>query len=90
MEALWFFLTVPARLMPILWPVFTVPLWLGAVALVLRPIVVPGVDPERLPRIMRLTFAWPLVVFIETFALLWLTAAIGFFVLILAARAAQP
>lgn len=88
MEALWFFVTAPARLMPVLWPLFTVPLLLGAVALVVRPVVVRRLDPERRPRIMRSSFAWPLVVIIGTFALLWLMVSISFFMLILATRAA--
>jgi hypothetical protein len=89
MEALWFFLSVPARLMPVLWPVFTVPLMLGAFALVLRPVVLRGVEPERLSRVMRSSFAWPLAVVVGTFVLLWLTVSLGFFVLILAAQAGQ-
>jgi hypothetical protein len=89
MEALWFFLSAPARLMPSLWPVFTIPLMLGALTLAVRPAVLRRVGAERMPRMLRSSFAWPLAVVVGTFVLLWLTMSLVLVVLLLAARAGQ-
>jgi hypothetical protein len=86
LEFLWFALTSPWALMPILWPVFAVSAGMALVfALIIRPWAYRAVGKDRVHRLMRSTLGWPVLVVAWAVGITWLAIAMAVGVLTLAA-----
>ena len=82
---IWFVLTIPLTLMPVLWPAFLITALTALVfALFTRAWVLRAVGEARVHRVMLSPVGWPVLVVACTVGLMWLFIAIGWVVVIVA------
>jgi hypothetical protein len=86
LEFVWWALTSPSALMPILWPVFLVVVVMALIfAVLIRPWAYRAVGKDRVHPVMHSTIGWPLLVVAWAVGWTWLMIALTVGVLTLAA-----
>jgi hypothetical protein len=89
-EFLWYVVSAPGRLMPILWPMLLgMPLVMAALTSLIRVVVLRRVDRAGLHPAMRAGPRWALTVALGTFLAMWAFVAAGVAVTLLATGAGR-